>query len=80
MTNVLAIIIVSCLLILALATLAKPLRIFFRFILSAAVGGCCLWLCNRFGLQVGVNPATVCTVGLLGAPGFVGLLVLSFFL
>ncbi len=80
MTNVLAIMIISCLLILALATLAKPLRLVLRFILSAAIGGGCLWLCNRFGLQVGVNPATLCAVGLLGAPGFVGLLFLSFFL
>lgn len=80
MTEVLSVMIISCLIILALATLSKPLKVLFRFILSAAIGGCCLWLCNRFGLQVGVNPATIFTVGLLGTPGFVGLLVLSFFL
>lgn len=80
MTEVLSVMIISCLIILILTAVAKPLRIVLRFILSAAVGGCCLWLCNRFGLAVGVNPATLFTVGLLGAPGFLGLIVLSFFL
>ncbi len=80
MTEVLSVVIISCLIILILTAVSKPLRIVLRFVLSAAVGGCCLWLCNRFGLQVGVNPATLFTVGLLGAPGFLGLIVLSFFL
>lgn len=80
MSKVLSVMIICCLIILALATFSKPLRVVFRFILSAAIGGVCLWLCNRFGLQVGVNPATLFAVGLLGAPGFVGLIVLSFFL
>ncbi|HBF65298.1 MAG TPA: SigmaK-factor processing regulatory BofA [Clostridium sp.] len=80
MTEVLSVMIISCLIILILTAVAKPLRIVLRFILSAAIGGCCLWLCNRFGLPVGVNPATLFTVGLLGAPGFLGLIVLSFFL
>lgn len=80
MTEVLSVVIISCLIILILTAVSKPLRIVLRFVLSAAIGGCCLWLCNRFGLQVGVNPATLFTVGLLGAPGFLGLIVLSFFL
>lgn len=80
MTKLLSITMLSCLLILALATLAKPLRVLLRCLISAAVGGCALWACHRCGLQLGVNPATLFTVGLLGAPGFFGLLALSIFL
>lgn len=80
MIDVLWVMVISCLLILAFATVSKPLKILFRFVLSAAIGGCCLWLGNRFGLGVGVNPATLFTVGLLGVPGFLGLAALSFFL
>lgn len=80
MTEVLTVVIISCLIILILTAVSKPLKIVLRFVLSAAIGGCLLWLCNRFGLQVGVNPSTLFAVGLLGAPGFLGLIVLSFFL
>lgn len=80
MTEVLSVLIIGCLVFLALAAFAKPLKVVLRFAISAAVGGGCLWICNRLGLNLGVNPATLLTVGVLGLPGFVGLVALSFFL
>lgn len=80
MTGILTALIICCLVFLALAAFAKPLKVVARFLVCAAVGGCCLWISNRLGLNLGVNPATLLTVGTLGLPGFLGLVALSFFL
>ncbi len=69
-----------CLGIVVLALLAKPLRLLLRFLLSAAAGGVGLWLCRSLGFAVGINPVTLAIMGILGFPGLLGLLVLSFFL
>ena len=69
-----------CLLALAVIALAKPLRILFRFLLSAAAGSVLLFIGQSIGAAVGVNGATVLTAGVLGFPGVVGLFVLSILL
>ncbi len=69
-----------CLLALALVALAKPLRMLFRFFISAAAGGCLLFLGQSLGAAVGVNAATLLAAGFLGLPGVAGLFILSFFL
>ena len=69
-----------CLCIVVMAFLAKPLRLLFRFLLSAAIGGVGLWLCQYFGFAVGINPATLAVTGFLGFPGLLGLVALSFLL
>ena len=69
-----------CLLALAVIALAKPLRILFRFLLSAAAGGILLFLGHSIGAAVGVNGITLLTAGLLGLPGVFGLFLLSILL
>ncbi|MBM6829927.1 pro-sigmaK processing inhibitor BofA family protein [Anaerotignum lactatifermentans] len=79
-TGILSGVILVCLAVLVLAALAKPLRVLLRFGLSAAAGAAVLALCHGFGLSVGANVVTVVLVGLLGTPGFLGLLALSLIL
>lgn len=77
MTGVFSGMVLVCLGVLVLVALAKPLRLLFRFFLSAAVGAAALGLCHGLGLSLGINAVTVAVVGLLGTPGFLGLLFLS---
>lgn len=79
-TGILSGVILVCLVILVLAALAKPLRVLLRFGLSAAAGAAALGICHGLGLSVGINLVTVGIVGLLGTPGFLGLLALSLIL
>lgn len=69
-----------CLFALALIALSKPLRIFLRMFLSAAVGGGLLFLGQSLGAAVGLNPATLLVSALLGIPGVAGMYVLCFLL
>ncbi|MFI3175624.1 MAG: pro-sigmaK processing inhibitor BofA family protein [Bacillota bacterium] len=50
------------------------------FLTRSVLGGFFLLLCQTFGFGLGLNVATVCTLGLLGVPGFLGLLSLHLFL
>lgn len=69
-----------CLLVLAVIALAKPLQMFFRFLLSAAVGGVVLFVGHSMGAAVGVNGVTLLTAGALGLPGVLGIFLLSILL
>ena len=66
-----------CLLALTVILLAKPLRMLFRFAVSAAAGGVVLFLGHSMGAAVGINGVTLLTAGLLGLPGVIGLFMLS---
>lgn len=72
--------IVTCLVIVVLVALAKPLRGLFRFLLSGLLGSALLFLLGRLGFAVGVNAVTFALTGLLGLPGVAALAVLSHFL
>ena len=80
MTNILSIIIVCSLGVLLLMTMTKPLQGLLRFFTSATIGGICVWVCQGLGFAIGINPVTLVALGILGIPGFVGLLALSLFL
>jgi inhibitor of the pro-sigma K processing machinery len=58
-----------------------PLRIVFKLIVNAVIGGLVLWVINYFGSYFGIhiplNPITALTVGFLGIPGVVLLLVIQ---
>ncbi|HCS73562.1 MAG TPA: SigmaK-factor processing regulatory BofA [Clostridiales bacterium] len=64
--------------------LLVPLKILFRFLLNGIIGGVVLWLLNLvggyIGLSIAVNPITALTVGFLGIPGLILILMLQFIL
>lgn len=76
-TTILSAMIITCLMIVILAALAKPLRGLFRFLLSGLLGSALLLLLNSLGFAVGVNAVTFAATGLLGLPGVAALAVLS---
>lgn len=74
-------IIIACVLI---VVFAKPLRALIKIAVNSAIGGVCIVIFNfvsqLFGFFIGVNALTAVTVGILGAPGFVMLLLLQLIL
>lgn len=64
--------------------LLVPLKLLFRFLLNGIIGGIALWLLNLVGGLIGVlvaiNPITALTVGFLGIPGLILILLLQFIL
>ncbi len=62
--------------------LLVPLKLLLRFFINALVGGIALWLLNLVGGLIGVtiaiNPITALTVGFLGIPGLLLILLLQF--
>ena len=79
-TTVLSAMVITCLVIVVLVALAKPLQGLFRFLLSGILGSALLFLLGRLGFAVGVNAVTFVVTGLLGMPGVAGLVVLGHFL
>lgn len=59
----------------------KPLKFLGRLILNSLLGALFLIVFNYFGqftgVYIGVNELTALTIGLLGIPGFVAILVLG---
>ena len=75
----------ACIVIIMLAIVfAKPLKSLFGIILNSALGCGFIALFNfaggLFGAYLGVNAFTAVTVGILGVPGFISLLVLKYLL
>jgi inhibitor of the pro-sigma K processing machinery len=64
--------------------LLVPLKLLFRFLINALLGGIALWILNLVGGLIGVtiaiNPITALTVGFLGIPGLLLILLLQFFI
>lgn len=64
--------------------LLVPLKLLFRFLLNGIIGGIALWILNLVGGLIGVvvaiNPITALTVGFLGIPGLILILLLQFIL
>ena len=73
----------AAVLLIALILFIKPLRGIFKIIVNSALGAVMLLLWNIFGaglnLYIGVNIYTALTVGILGLPGFILLLVMKWF-
>ncbi|MEL7647020.1 MAG: pro-sigmaK processing inhibitor BofA family protein [Sedimentibacter sp.] len=59
----------------------KPIKFLGRLLLNSLLGALVLIVFNYFGqftgVCIGVNEATALTIGLLGIPGFIALLVLK---
>lgn len=66
-----------CILVLAITLAKKYAQIFFNFLVRAVLGAIGILFANDFfqgqalQLSVGLNPATLLTVGILGFGGFV---------
>jgi inhibitor of the pro-sigma K processing machinery len=64
--------------------LLVPLKLLFRFLINGVIGGVALWVLNLIGGLIGVtvaiNPVTALTVGFLGIPGLILILLLQFIL
>ena len=59
----------------------KPLKFLGRLILNSVLGALLLIIFNYFGqftgVYIGVNEFTALTIGLLGIPGFIAILILK---
>jgi inhibitor of the pro-sigma K processing machinery len=64
--------------------LLVPLKLLFRFLVNGVIGGIALWVLNLIGRLIGVtiaiNPITALTVGFLGIPGLILILILQIIL
>lgn len=85
MNNSVTVYIIACLLLIAFALIfAKPLKHLFKVVINSGIGCLLMMVFNFiggiFGASVGINAFTALTVGLLGIPGFLSLLVLQFLL
>lgn len=73
--------ILGCMLI---AVFSKPLGAILKVVVNSSLGGVCIiafnFVSQIFGFFIGVNALTAVTVGILGVPGFVMLLMLRLIL
>ncbi|MBR5517791.1 MAG: pro-sigmaK processing inhibitor BofA family protein [Clostridia bacterium] len=73
--------ILGCILI---AVFSKPLGLILKVAVNSALGGVCIiafnFVSQIFGFFIGVNALTAVTVGILGIPGFIMLLMLRLIL
>ncbi|WP_378955647.1 pro-sigmaK processing inhibitor BofA family protein [Pelosinus sp. sgz500959] len=61
-----------------------PIKLIFRLIYNALIGGAMLWVLNFVGAHIGfniaVNPITALVAGFLGLPGVVLLILFKVFI
>jgi len=60
-----------------------PIKLIFRLIYNALIGGAMLWALNFVGLHIGftiaINPITALIAGFLGLPGVILLILFKLF-
>ncbi len=60
-----------------------PIKLVFRLIYNAIIGGIMLWIVNfiggHFGFTIAINPLTALTAGFLGLPGVILLILFKIF-
>ncbi len=61
-----------------------PIKLIFRLVYNALIGGVMLWLLNVVGVYIGfnipINPVTALIAGFLGLPGVVLLILFKVFI
>jgi inhibitor of the pro-sigma K processing machinery len=61
--------------------LVLPFKIVGKFLLNAVLGGLLIIVFNFFGkvtgVSIGLNEVTALTVGILGIPGFIAILIIK---
>ncbi len=75
-TQIITAMIFSCLGLMTLIILSKPIKFLLKTIANAAVGCIAIMILQTMGLPIGINYMTVLFTGLLGIPGIAGLLIL----
>jgi len=64
--------------------LLMPIKIIFRLVYNALIGGAMLWIINYFGAHIGfniaINPITALIAGLLGLPGVILLILFKVYM
>jgi inhibitor of the pro-sigma K processing machinery len=56
----------------------KSVKIVWKFLLNAIIGGIAIWAINLFGVGIHINWITALLVGFLGIPGVVVVLILQY--
>lgn len=79
-TQVIVAMICTCLAVMVLLLLSKPLKFLCKVILSAVVGSILIFLLQKAGFPIGINYITVLCAAILGIPGVIGLLLLCILL
>lgn len=73
--------IIICVIFLIFSLIAKPIKLFIRFITQCCVGVSLMFLLNHAlygsGIFVGVNYITALIVGVLGLPGLISMYLLQ---
>lgn len=61
-----------------------PLKLIFKLVYNAIIGGIMLWILNfiggHFGFTIAINPITALVAGFLGIPGVVLLVLFKIFI
>ncbi len=61
-----------------------PIKLIFRLVYNALIGGAMLWVVNFIGANIGftiaINPVTALIAGFLGIPGVVLLILFKIFI
>ena len=75
-TQIITAMIFSCLGLMTLIILSKPIKFLLKTVVNAGIGCIAILLLHTIGLPIGINYMTVLFTGLLGIPGIAGLLLL----
>lgn len=70
----------SCLALMTLIILSKPIKFLLKAIINAGIGCVVITVLHTIGLPIGINYMTVLFTGILGVPGIAGLLLLCILL
>jgi inhibitor of the pro-sigma K processing machinery len=61
-----------------------PIKLVFRLVYNAIIGGIMLWIVNfiggHFGFTIAINPLTALIAGFLGLPGVILLILFKIFI
>lgn len=75
-TQIITAMIFSCLGLMTLIILSKPIKFLLKAVVNAVIGCIAIVLLHTIGFPIGINYMTVLFTGLLGIPGIAGLLLL----
>ncbi len=64
--------------VLVLKLLGKSMKVILGVLINALVGGVIIWLLNLLGLGIALNWLTALLVGVLGIPGVIIVLIVTF--
>lgn len=82
--SVIGTMIAACTVFVVLVVMAKPLRFLMGFVVNSCLGVVAIaaanFLLSSFNFSLGINFLTAGFIGILGLPGFVGLLIIQLLL